>query len=62
MLSRPWLEAHLFLSPEDQFDSLMQQVADDYGLEVFVGLPQPAAASHAVAEEDNVFVAEDDLS
>ena len=49
-------------TPEDQVNSLMQQVADDYGLEVSVGLPQPAAASHAVAEEDNVSVAEDDLS
>jgi charged multivesicular body protein 1 len=50
-------------TPEDQVNSLMQQVADDYGLEVSVGLPQPAAAaSHPVAEEDSASVAEDDLS
>ncbi|EFJ21094.1 hypothetical protein SELMODRAFT_233036 [Selaginella moellendorffii] len=33
-------------TPEDQVNTLMQQVADDYGLEVSVGLPQ--AASHTV--------------
>ena len=27
-------------TPEDQVNSLMQQVADDYGLEVSVGLPK----------------------
>lgn len=30
-------------TPESSVSSLMQQVADDYGLEVSVGLPQPAA-------------------
>ncbi|XP_074279251.1 ESCRT-related protein CHMP1 [Silene latifolia] len=34
-------------TPETEVNSLMQQVADDYGLEVSVGLPQ--AAGHAVA-------------
>jgi charged multivesicular body protein 1 len=38
----------------------MQQVADDYGLEVSVGLPQPAA--HAVATSSQEKVGEDDLS
>ena len=27
-------------TPEDQVNTLMQQVADDYGFEVSVGLPQ----------------------
>ncbi|MCO5603939.1 hypothetical protein L7F22_058095 [Adiantum nelumboides] len=47
-------------TPEDDVNSLMQQVADDYGLEVSVGLPQPA--SHAVPEKDTESVVEDDLS
>lgn len=47
-------------TPEDDVNSLMQQVADDYGLEVSVGLPQ--AASHAVPEKDTESVVEDDLS
>ncbi|CAH9056114.1 unnamed protein product [Cuscuta epithymum] len=47
-------------TPEDQVNSLMQQVADDYGLEVSVGLPQPAA--HAVPTNTVEKVDEDDLS
>ncbi|CAM6088635.1 unnamed protein product [Calypogeia fissa] len=48
-------------TPEDEVNSLMQQVADDYGLEVSVGLPQ--AASHAVPPTQEPEVsAEDDLS
>ncbi|CAN4100112.1 unnamed protein product [Withania somnifera] len=47
-------------TPEDQVSSLMQQVADDYGLEVSVGLPQPAA--HAIASKNEEKVNEDDLS
>ncbi|XP_057524749.1 ESCRT-related protein CHMP1-like [Amaranthus tricolor] len=48
-------------TPETEVNSLMQQVADDYGLEVSVSLPQ--AAAHAIAapkvtEKGN----EDDLS
>ncbi|MBA0678034.1 hypothetical protein Goari_019400, partial [Gossypium aridum] len=38
----------------------MQQVADDYGLEVSVGLPQPAA--HAVPTKTQEKVDEDNLS
>ncbi|CAM8951212.1 unnamed protein product [Rhodiola kirilowii] len=48
-------------TPEGDVNSLMQQVADDYGLEVSVGLPQAAGhtiASPAQAEK----VDEDDLS
>ncbi|XP_024178669.1 ESCRT-related protein CHMP1A [Rosa chinensis] len=44
-------------TPEGEVNSLMQQVADDYGLEVSVGLPQPAA--HAVPTKE---AGEDDLS
>ncbi|CAM6095107.1 unnamed protein product [Calypogeia fissa] len=48
-------------TPEDEVNSLMQQVADDYGLEVSVGLPQ--AASHVVPPTQEPEVsAEDDLS
>ena len=47
-------------TPEGEVNSLMQQVADDYGLEVSVGLPQPAA--HAVATSSQEKVDEDDLS
>jgi charged multivesicular body protein 1 len=47
-------------TPEGEVNSLMQQVADDYGLEVSVGLPQPAA--HAVATKSQEKVDEDDLS
>ncbi|KAI3759738.1 hypothetical protein L6452_07768 [Arctium lappa] len=47
-------------TPEGEVNSLMQQVADDYGLEVSVGLPQPAG--HAVATKNTEKVEEDDLS
>ncbi|KAF5733372.1 charged multivesicular body protein 1-like [Tripterygium wilfordii] len=47
-------------TPEGEVNSLMQQVADDYGLEVSVGLPQPAA--HAVPTKAQEKVEEDDLS
>ncbi|KAH9713179.1 hypothetical protein WN944_021664 [Citrus x changshan-huyou] len=47
-------------TPEGEVNSLMQQVADDYGLEVSVGLPQPAA--HAVPTKQQEKVDEDDLS
>ncbi|BBG98882.1 vacuolar protein sorting 46.1 [Prunus dulcis] len=47
-------------TPEGEVNSLMQQVADDYGLEVSVGLPQPA--SHAVPAKETEKVDEDDLS
>ncbi|KAK1577072.1 hypothetical protein Q3G72_018777 [Acer saccharum] len=45
---------------EGEVNSLMQQVADDYGLEVSVGLPQPAA--HAIPTKQPEKVDEDDLS
>ncbi|KAL9679760.1 hypothetical protein QQ045_017626 [Rhodiola kirilowii] len=48
-------------TPEGDVNSLMQQVADDYGLEVSVGLPQ--AAGHAIASPAQAEkVDEDDLS
>lgn len=47
-------------TPEDEVNSLMQQVADDYGLEVSVGLPQPA--SQPIPEEETASVSENDLS
>ncbi|XP_062008559.1 ESCRT-related protein CHMP1B-like [Rosa rugosa] len=47
-------------TPEGEVNSLMQQVADDYGLEVSVGLPQPAARAVPTKEADKVD--EDDLS
>ncbi|XP_062008560.1 ESCRT-related protein CHMP1B-like [Rosa rugosa] len=47
-------------TPEGEVNSLMQQVGDDYGLEVSVGLPQPAA--HAVPTKEADKVDEDDLS
>ncbi|KAK4733602.1 hypothetical protein R3W88_007863 [Solanum pinnatisectum] len=47
-------------TPEDQVGSLMQQVADDYGLEVSVRLPQ--ATNHAISSMDEEKVSEDDLS
>ncbi|KAF8388859.1 hypothetical protein HHK36_025540 [Tetracentron sinense] len=47
-------------TPEGEVSSLMQQVADDYGLEVSVGLPQPAA--HAIATKAAEKVGEADLS
>ncbi|KAL3675496.1 hypothetical protein R1sor_025444 [Riccia sorocarpa] len=48
-------------TPEDEVNSLMQQVADDYGLEVSIGLPQAAGHVVAAAPEPEVS-AEDDLS
>ena len=48
-------------TPETEVNSLMQQVADDYGLEVSVGLPQ--AAGHAIpAPKASEKADEDDLS
>ncbi|ONK78944.1 uncharacterized protein A4U43_C01F1280 [Asparagus officinalis] len=47
-------------TPEGEVNSLMQQVADDYGLEVSVGLPQ--AAAHAIPAKEKEKVDEDDLS
>ncbi|KAJ7527401.1 hypothetical protein O6H91_16G052600 [Diphasiastrum complanatum] len=47
-------------TPEDQVNSLMQQVADGYGLEVSVGLPQ--AASHAAPAKATAEVEQDDLN
>ncbi|KAI3802724.1 hypothetical protein L1987_30865 [Smallanthus sonchifolius] len=47
-------------TPESEVNSLMQQVTDDYGLEVYVGLPQPAA--HAMPMKSSEKVDEDDLS
>lgn len=48
-------------TPETEVNNLMQQVADDYGLEVSVGLPQ--AVAHAIpAAKDKEKVDEDDLS
>jgi charged multivesicular body protein 1 len=47
-------------TPEDDVNSLMHQVADDYGLEVSVGLPQ--AASHKPMTDAESTVSEDDLS
>ncbi|KAG7592042.1 Snf7 family [Arabidopsis thaliana x Arabidopsis arenosa] len=47
-------------TPEGEVNSLMQQVADDYGLEVSVGLPQPAG--HAIPTKTEEKVEEDDLS
>jgi charged multivesicular body protein 1 len=49
-------------TPEGEVNSLMQQVADDYGLEVSVGLPQPAGHAVPVKEKDSEKVDEDDLS
>ncbi|XP_074588694.1 ESCRT-related protein CHMP1-like [Curcuma longa] len=45
-------------TPEGEVNSLMQQVADDYGLEVLVELPQ--AATHAIPAKENEKVNEDD--
>ena len=47
-------------TPEGDVNNLMQQVADDYGLEVSVGLPQPAG--HAIPTATEEKVGEDDLS
>ncbi|CAN7054256.1 unnamed protein product [Brassica rapa subsp. trilocularis] len=47
-------------TPEGDVNNLMQQVADDYGLEVSVGLPQ--AAGHTIPTATEEKVDEDDLS
>ncbi|GAA0185559.1 membrane traffic protein [Lithospermum erythrorhizon] len=47
-------------TPEGDVNSLMQQVADDYGLEVSVGLPQPGLNSLPVKDTESV--EEDDLT
>ncbi|KAI3975299.1 hypothetical protein MKX01_033539 [Papaver californicum] len=47
-------------TPESDVNSLMQQVADDYGLEVSVGLPQ--AAGHAIPSASMEKVGDDDLT
>lgn len=47
-------------TPEDEVNSLMQQVADDYGLEISVGLPQTTTA--AATQEPAKISEEDDLS
>lgn len=47
-------------TPESDVNMLMQQVADDYGLSVAVGLPQ--AAAHVVQGKEKETVDEDDLS
>ncbi|MQL67606.1 hypothetical protein F6Q10_34900, partial [Streptomyces vinaceus] len=47
-------------TPEDQVNSLMHQVADDYGLEVSVGLQQ--AAGHANPAKETEKVDENDLT
>jgi len=49
-------------TPEGEVNSLMQQVADDYGLEVSVNLPVAAAHAVPVKEKDAEKVDEDDLS
>ncbi|MCO5573343.1 hypothetical protein L7F22_064765 [Adiantum nelumboides] len=48
-------------TPEDEVNVLMQQVADDYGLEISVGLPQPANGAPVAVQESKVSE-EDDLS
>ncbi|XP_024386254.1 ESCRT-related protein CHMP1B [Physcomitrium patens] len=48
-------------TPEDDVNSLLHQVADDYGLEVSVNLPQAGATAIPVKETPTVNV-EDDLS
>ncbi|CAK9170323.1 unnamed protein product [Ilex paraguariensis] len=47
-------------TPKGEVNSLMQQVIDNYGLEVSVRLPQLAA--HTVAAKNTEKVDEDDLS
>ncbi|KAK4765638.1 hypothetical protein SAY86_026728 [Trapa natans] len=47
-------------TPEGEVNSLMQQVADDYGLEVSVGLPQ--AATHAIPTASLEKMNEGDIS
>ncbi|KAK9698245.1 hypothetical protein RND81_08G090900 [Saponaria officinalis] len=48
-------------TPETKVNSLMQQVADDYGLEVSVGLPQ-AAGQAVAAPQSSDKADEDDLT
>ncbi|CAM8880023.1 unnamed protein product [Rhodiola kirilowii] len=48
-------------TPEGEVNSLMQQVADNYGLEFSTGLPQPAGHSIAAPAQAEK-VDEDDLS
>ncbi|XP_057816392.1 ESCRT-related protein CHMP1 [Cryptomeria japonica] len=48
-------------TPEDDVNSLMHQVADDYGLEVSVGLPQAGTSSVPLKDKAPV-LPEDDLS
>ncbi|KAF4352602.1 hypothetical protein F8388_019665, partial [Cannabis sativa] len=47
-------------TPEGEVNSLMQQVADDYGLKVSVGQPQPGA--HVGPTKETEKVHEDNLS
>ncbi|KAK6153605.1 hypothetical protein DH2020_013244 [Rehmannia glutinosa] len=47
-------------TPEGEVNSLLQQVADEYGLEVFVEMPQPAA--HAMDAKNSEKVDKDDFS
>nr|BCX99764.1 charged multivesicular body protein 1b [Zostera marina] len=47
-------------TPEADVNSLLHQVADDYGLEASVGLPQ--AAAHAIPEKEKETVEVDDLT
>lgn len=49
-------------TPEGEVNSLMQQVADDYGLEVSVGLPQAAGHAVPLKDKDAEKVDEDDLT
>ncbi|KAJ7216721.1 hypothetical protein O6H91_05G080500 [Diphasiastrum complanatum] len=49
-------------TPEDEVNSLMHQVADDYGLEVSVGLPMAATHKVPVKEQLAAEVSEDELS
>ncbi|KAK9091141.1 hypothetical protein Sjap_024318 [Stephania japonica] len=50
----------LLSTPEGEVNSLMQQVADDYRLEVSVGMPQ--AAAQAILVKTTEKMDEDDLS
>jgi charged multivesicular body protein 1 len=47
-------------TPEDDVNNLMQQVADDYGLEVSVGLPEAATGQVASVKQQDTEA--DDLS
>eukprot|EP00252_Welwitschia_mirabilis_P016977 TRINITY_DN37759_c0_g1_i1.p1 TRINITY_DN37759_c0_g1~~TRINITY_DN37759_c0_g1_i1.p1 ORF type:complete len:208 (+),score=51.61 TRINITY_DN37759_c0_g1_i1:324-947(+) len=49
-------------TPEDDVNSLMHQVADDYGLEVSVGLPQAGTSAVRPLSETSSSVNEDELS